>query len=82
MRNATKRKVGATASAVVLGGMLMVLAICMVGDYFWSGWDTQETVVLAISVVAVLGTVVGILVALRQRWKEIEGGEEDEARKY
>ena len=82
MRNATKRKMGAAISAMVLGGGLMVLAVCMVGDYFWSDWDTGEAIVLTISVLAILGTVAGILAALRQRWKEIEGGEEDEARKY
>ena len=29
-----------------------------------------------------LAVAVGVIVALWQRWKEIQGGEEDEAKKY
>ena len=39
-------------------------------------------VVLIIYGLAILAVITGILLALRQRLKEIEGGEEDEARKY
>ena len=31
---------------------------------------------------AILAVGIGVVVALIQRWKEIKGGEEDEAKKY
>lgn len=85
MQNGTerrKKRLGAALSALVMGGFLLVVTLCMLWDYFCQGGSSAETIVILLC--AVLGgfTVGGIVLALRQRWKEIGEGEEDEAKKY
>lgn len=84
MQNGTNRKklVGAVLSALVMGGLLLVITVCMLADYFGSVGNKAETVVILLCAVAGFATVVGIVLALIQRWKELQKGEEDEARKY
>jgi len=85
MPNGTKRnqkRLGAALSALVMGGFLLIVVVCMVWDYFTLGGTPAETVVILLCAGMGLVTVGGIALALYQRWKEIGKGEEDEARKY
>lgn len=85
MRNTTDRKKkrrGALLSALVVGGFMLVLAVCMVLAGLYDVTSGAETVILLACSALYFAIVGGIALALRQRWKEIEGGEEDEARKY
>ena len=84
MRNDTKGKrlLGAALSALVMGGLMLVITVCMLADYFSVGGSAGETVVILLSAGMFLAIVVGVLIAFLQRRREIRGGEEDEARKY
>ena len=85
MQNGTDRKkkrLGAALSALVMGGILLVVILCLLWDCFTVGITAAERVVLLLCAALGLFTIGGILLALRQRWNEIEGGEEDEAKKY
>ena len=84
MQDATKKekRMGAILSAVVVGGFVLTSALCILTDYFGSGGTGAETVMILITAAMFFLIVGGIMAALWQRWKEIEGGEEDEARKY
>lgn len=77
-----KKRLGAALSALVMGGLLLVITICMLVDYFGGGGTAAETIVILAGAGLFLAMAGGIGLALAQRWKEIEGGEEDEARKY
>lgn len=84
MQNGTKGKklLGAALSALVMGGLILVITVCMLMDYFSMGGSTAETVVILLSAGLFLSIVVGVSLAFLQRRNEIRGGEEDEARKY
>lgn len=77
--NAVKKKKGAVLSAVTI---ILFMAI-YVGVFAWLiATDSAHLwliLVLAISPVAVI---IGVVIALRERIKEIEGGEEDDALNY
>lgn len=74
-----KRRNGAVLGAVfMICVMLAVIALIV-----WA--NTQEKMpipVLSIGIGIPLVIIVGVLIALRSRLKEIQGGEEDEAAKY
>ena len=77
-----KKKVGALLSAVVFGGLVATLAICTLVDGFSVPIRGGETAIIIISALMLFALVVGVVIALVQRWREIQKGEEDEARKY
>ena len=85
MRNGTdrgKKRLGATLSALAVGGLLLVMTLCMLWDYFTHRGTPAETVIIVMCAVLFFVTIGGIALALGQRWKEIERGEEDDAKKY
>ena len=55
-------------------GLFILLMLLIEPDLFWIGF--------ALWMLAPLVVIAGVLLALRQRLKEIDGGEEDEAAKY
>ena len=74
-----KKKYGSGISAlVVISFIIAFLGLVL--------WDSSANPIPAGLLVLILviygGIIVGIIVALKQRLKEINGGEEDEARKY
>ena len=74
-----KKKMG----AVIGGAVMIVLMIAMIGFFLWV--NSQETLPVGVLIVFVgipVIVIICIIVALRSRIKEIEGGEEDEAAKY
>lgn len=82
-RNAIKRKklLGAALSALAVIGLMLLIALSMLTDRF-GGWDRAEMVAVVLCALMAMVTAIGVAVALAQRWKELERGEEDEARKY
>lgn len=77
------RKIASTVCAAVVIAILGIyLAI-----FLYTLLDTSCGEWIAIAVLIVYGLVIlaliaGVLAALRQRLREIEGGEEDDAKKY
>ena len=74
-----KKKMGA-----IIGGVVMIiLMLFMIALFVWA--DSQESLPLGF-LALFIGTpviiIICIIIALRSRLKEIEGGEEDEAAKY
>ncbi len=77
------RKRAPILCATVIIGVLAVFLATFI--YPLLGASYGEVIALGILVIygfAILAVIAGILLALHQRLKEIEGGEEDEARKY
>lgn len=83
MRNDTKKKLGAIISAVVIALLLLSwLGIFLYGVLSDSMDEIAVVIILVIYVVLILAAVVGIFVALYQRIRELDSGEEEDARKY
>ena len=83
MQKTTKRKWTAILCAAVIVGLLGLFLAAILFPLI--GQAVGEAVAMGFLLVYGLGIVaviVGVLVALRQRLKEIKGGEEDEAKKY
>lgn len=83
MRNDTKKKLGAIISAVVIALLLLSwLGIFLYGVLSDSMDEIAVVIILVIYAVLILAAVVGIFVALYQRIRELDSGEEEDARKY
>lgn len=83
MRNDTKKKLGAIISAVVIALLLLsFLGFFLYGVLSDSMDEIAVVIILVIYAVLILAAVVGIFVALYQRIKELDSGEEEDARKY
>lgn len=83
MRNTTKKKrTPIICTAVIIGVLGIFLATIL---FPLLGAACGELIAVGILVVyglLILAVIVGVLVALRQRLKEIEGGEEEDAKQY
>ena len=78
----TKKRAPIICAAIIIGVLAIFLATFI---YPLLGASYGEVIALGILIIyalAILAVIAGILLALRQRLNEIEGGEEDEARKY
>ena len=75
----SKKKRGAQISAIVMIVLIVLwdLIIFITGIYAQIPWPVTLLMTLPITVI-----IIGILLALRERMKEIDGGEEDEAADY
>lgn len=75
----SKKKRGAQISAIVMIVLIVLwdLFIFITGIYAQIPWPVTLLMTLPITVI-----IIGILLALRERMKEIDGGEEDEAANY
>ena len=80
--NRNKRIIGAVASAAVMGGLMLLLGVCVLLDYFGAGGSGPELALVLVSALICLVVAVGVAEALLQRIREVKRGEEDEARKY
>lgn len=83
MQKTTKKKWTAILCAAVVVGLLGLFLAAILFPLI--GQAVGEAVAIGFLLVYGLGIVaviVGVLLALRQRLKEIKGGEEDEAKKY
>ncbi len=84
MRNTTRGKgfTGAVVAAVLTAGFMFLLTGAMLTGYFGGSAEPFATGVILFCAFLYLAVAVGVIVALCQRWREIQGGEEDEAKKY
>ncbi len=84
MRKTTKGKgfLSAVVITVLTAGFMLLLTGAMLSDYFGGLTEAFATGVILFCAFLSLAVAVGVILALYQRWKEIKGGEEDEARKY
>ena len=69
------------------GTVSALLAIVFLGIYAVSAlWMAEpfgeEGMLLLLCALFALAAIIGICIALAQRWREVRRGEEDEARKY
>ena len=78
-----KKKKGAWICAlVVIAGLLLYLGVALIPVISESLGDGFVLVFIAFYVLLIAVLVIGILIALKLRLKEIEGGEEEDAKKY
>ena len=78
-----KKKKGAWICAlVVIAGLLLYLGVVLIPVISESLGDGFVLVFIAFYVLLIAVLVIGILIALKLRLKEIEGGEEEDAQKY
>ena len=86
MRNGTNRK--KTVAPILCAGavllMLMVVLALMAYPFFAARMEEQMVLMLAFGLYGVLivAMIVGVVIALCQRLREIRGGEEEDAKKY
>lgn len=73
---------GAVVITILTAGFMFLLTGAMLAGYFGGLTEPFATGVILFSAFIYLAVAVGVVVALCQRWREIQGGEEDEARKY
>ena len=78
MSDVNKRKTGAILAAVAV----VLFAVAMIAIMVWANSVDPAPGVLVFMIVIFGGIIVGVLIALRQRLKEVEGGEQDAASKY
>lgn len=83
MRDTTKRKRAPwICAAVIVGAMGFFLAAVLFPARGVNHGERMVMGILAVYGLAAVAVIVGVLAALRQRLKEIDGGEEEDARKY
>lgn len=87
MRKTTKGH-GLLAGVLVTVGvvaLMLLLTATLLAGYFGLGAGGGDGLVIGIVVVyalVFLAIAAGVVAALVQRWREVRGGEEDEAKKY
>ena len=83
MRKGTEKKRGAIICAAVIVGLLaIVLAMFMLPVLGAMYEDAVVAVILIVYGAVIAAVIAGVLCALRERLREIEGGEEEDAKKY
>ena len=84
MRKTTKGKGfgAAVVITVLVAALMLLLTAALVTGYFGGNTDGMATAIVLFCALMYLAVAVGVIVALWQRWTEIQGGEEDEAKKY
>ncbi len=79
VHNVDKRRRGSIISTVVM----IFLMIALIALYVWAqSVDPIPLPIIAVLIAMPAAVIIGVLVALKERMKQLEGGEEDEARKY
>lgn len=66
---------------VVIFGLILFSLLTALGETVGFGVHLA-TVFLVVYALVVLAMILGVIAALRQRLRELKGGEEDEAKKY
>ena len=74
-----RKKRGAMIAAGVAIALIVLWDILLL---VLNAWDPAPPFYTAIMIIIPTVIIVGILIALKERMKEIDGGEEDEAAKY
>lgn len=82
MRKTTNGFAGAVVITILTAGFMFLLTGAMLASYFGGLTEPFTTGVILFCAFLYLAVAIGVIVALYQRWREIQGGEEDEAKKY
>ena len=83
MRNTTDKKRGAIACAALgIGFFAVILAVILVPMVGEAYGDVMAWIFLLVYGGIILAIILGIAAALRQRLRELESGEEEDAKKY
>lgn len=83
MRNITEKKRGAIVCAAVVIGILAIYLAVILFPLMGEAYGEPFTVgFLVFYALVLLAVAVGVIAALRQRLREIQNGEEEEAKKY
>ena len=83
MRSATDKKRGAIACAALgIGFFAVILAVILVPMVGEAYGDVMVGIFLLVYGGIILAIILGIAAALRQRLRELESGEEEDAKKY
>ena len=84
MRKTTRKKIAPIVITVLVIAYIAPLMAIVLGTMgLWSGGKTVNVMFPLLCWLIVGGAViVGIVVVLRQRLREIDGGEEDDAKQY
>ena len=85
MQNDTKKRkkiAPVICAGVVIALLLVYLMIFLYPVLGAEVGDGLAVIILIACALAILAVIGGVILALRQRLKEIEGGEEEDARKY
>ena len=83
MRNTTDKKRGAIACAALgIGFFAVILAVILVPMVGEAYGDVMVWIFLLVYGGIILAIILGIASALRQRLRELESGEEEDAKKY
>lgn len=77
-----KKRAAIICAAVIVGLLAIVLAVFMVPVLGAMYEGLVVAGVMAVYGLMIVAVIVGVLAALRERLKEIEGGEEEDAKKY
>ena len=71
-----------TAAAVVMAVLMLAVIALMIWAYAVEPAEAPPLALMAVLVAIPLVVIIGVVLAMLQRWKEIGKGEMDEARKY
>lgn len=84
MRKTTNGKgfAGAVVITVLVAGFMFMAAGALLVGWFSENPEPFATGLILFVALLYLAIAAGVVVALYQRWREIQGGEEDEAKKY
>ena len=82
MRKDSKGFGGAVAVTVLVALLMFLLTGAMLSGYFGGYTEPFATGVILFFAFVDLAVAAGVIVSLYRRWREIRGGEEDEAKKY
>ena len=83
MRNTTDKKRGAIACAALgIGFFAVILAVILVPMVGEAYGDVMVWIFLLVYGGIILAIILGIAAALRQRLRELESGEEEDAKQY
>lgn len=77
-----KKKASIISAAVLIGIFAVWLAVIIFPLIKVCLGETVAVLILIIYALVILAVIIGILLALGQRLREIKGGEEEEAMKY
>ncbi len=85
-QNKQKQDVARYAAPVAVAVGMVVLMLALTALAVWAYFDQPEgappAALMAVFLLIPLAVIVGVLMALKQRWRELKRGEEDEAKKY
>ncbi len=82
MRKNSKGFGGAVVVTILTAGLMFLLTGAMLVEYFGGVTEPFCTGLILFAAFVYLAVAVGVILALHQRWREIQRGEEDEAKKY